>query len=199
MIIKVLEEICRRVGRAYSWLREKAVAGRVGKIGKSSRICYPFTISHKELIEIGDHTTILENARMQVCPERTEEKGHIKIGSNCFVGYRFCILAGADVTIGNDVTMASNVCIVSENHGIDPESDICYGKQPLQTAPVKIGDGCWLGESVMIMPGVQVGEKSVIGGGAVVTKSIPAYSIAVGNPARVVKKYDFETHKWIKI
>lgn len=198
MIIKVLEEISRRAGMTYSWLREKAVAKRVGKLGKGSRIFYPFTISHEELIEIGEHTTILENARMQVYPERTEEKGHIKIGNNCFLGYRFCILAGADVTIGNDVTVASNVCIVSENHGIDPESDICYGKQPLQTAPVKIGNGCWIGESVMIMPGVQVGEKSVIGGGAVVTKSIPAYSIAAGNPAKVIKKYDFECHKWIR-
>ena len=61
---------------------------------------------------------------------------------------------------------------------------------------VIIGEGCWIGQNVCILPGVCIGKKSVIGAGAVVTKSIPDYSIAVGNPARVIKKYNFKSHCW---
>ena len=164
MIAKVFCEFIRRIKLVYVHLQEKAMAGQLSKIGKSSRVCYPFIVSHTELIEIGSGTTILENARIQVYPERTEKKGHICIGNNTFIGYHLCILAGADVVIGNDVTMASNICIVSENHGIDPEAAVCYGKQSLQCAPVKIGNGCWIGEAVIILPGVEIGEKCIIGG-----------------------------------
>ena len=89
--------------------------------------------------------------------------------------------------------------ISSENHGMDPESEKSYMRQPLVSKPVSIGDGCWIGEKVCILPGVTIGKKCVIGAGSVVTKSIPDYSIAVGNPAKVVKQYNFETQHWEKV
>lgn len=95
--------------------------------------------------------------------------------------------------------IASHVMISSENHGTDPESDTPYMNQPLITKPVSIGDGCWIGEKVCILPGVNIGKKCIIGAGSVVTKSIPDYSIAAGNPARVIKKYSYETHNWEKV
>jgi lipopolysaccharide O-acetyltransferase len=64
--------------------------------------------------------------------------------------------------------------------------------------PVVIGDNVWIGESACILPGVTIGEGSIIGALSVVTKSIPAYSIAVGSPAKVVKIYNFKQEKWIK-
>jgi lipopolysaccharide O-acetyltransferase len=64
---------------------------------------------------------------------------------------------------------------------------------------VVIGDNVWIGESVCVLPGVSIGEGCIIGALSVVTKSIPAYSIAVGSPARVVKQFDFEQNKWKKI
>ena len=92
--------------------------------------------------------------------------------------------------------MASNVLISSENHGINPESDIPYMDQDLIVGDVVIKDGVWIGQNVCILPGVTIGEKAIVGAGSVVTKSIPDYCIAVGNPARVIKKYNFEKHKW---
>jgi len=108
-------------------------------------------------------------------------------------------LGGGKIDIGTNVLIASHVLITSENHSIDPECNIEYMNQPLLCSDVKIEDGCWIGEKVCILPGVTIGKKSVIGAGSVVTKNIPAYCIAVGNPARIIKKYDFDSHKWIKI
>ena len=73
------------------------------------------------------------------------------------------------------------------------EKHLCYAK------PVHIGDKVWVGESVCILPGVTIGECSIIGAGSVVTKSIPPYSIAVGTPAKVIKRYNFDTRSWIKV
>ena len=58
---------------------------------------------------------------------------------------------------------------------------------------------CWVGEKVIIMPGVTIGDRSIIGAGAIVTRDIPPYSIAVGNPAKVIKRYNFKTHSWEKV
>ena len=71
-------------------------------------------------------------------------------------------------------------------------------QQPLQTKPVSIGDGCWIGEKVCILPGVSIGKKCVIGAASVVVKSIPDYCIAAGNPAKVIKRYNFVSHQWEK-
>ena len=91
---------------------------------------------------------------------------------------------------------ASNILITNENHGINPENEVPYMNQDLSAKPIEIGDGCWIGEKVCILPGVNIGKKSIVGAGSVVTKSIPAYSIAVGNPAKIIKKYNFDHKKW---
>ncbi|HMG07758.1 MAG TPA: DapH/DapD/GlmU-related protein [Mucilaginibacter sp.] len=71
--------------------------------------------------------------------------------------------------------------------------------QKVTTAPIVIEDEAWIGANAVLTAGVTIGKHSVIAGGAVVTKSIPAYCVAVGNPARVIKKYDFEREEWMKV
>jgi lipopolysaccharide O-acetyltransferase len=71
--------------------------------------------------------------------------------------------------------------------------------QQLQTGPITIGEGCWIGQNVIVLPDVNIGDKCVIGANSVVTKDIPSYSIAVGMPAKVIKKYNFELHRWVKV
>ena len=115
------------------------------------------------------------------------------------MGYNLSILSYKNVNIGDDVLIASNVLITSENHGLNPESNLSYMQQELTGADVNIKNGCWIGEKVMILSGVTIGEKSIIGAGSVVTKDIPHYSIAAGNPAKVIKKYNFTNHKWERI
>ena len=69
-------------------------------------------------------------------------------------------------------------------------------EQKFSAQDVKIGNGCLIGEKVSILSGVTIGEKCIIGAGSIVTKSIPSYSIAVGNPARIIKQYNFYTKRW---
>lgn len=126
------------------------------------------------------------------------DKGVFSIGDNCYIGQRNTFLVGDDIIIGKEVLMASDICVTSENHSMDPINPNSYGKQSLKIKPVKINDGCWIGEKVIILPGVCIGTKSIIGAGSVVTKNIPDYCIAVGNPAKAIKKFDFEKNSWIE-
>lgn len=117
------------------------------------------------------------------------------IGNNCYFVNRNSFLVGGEISIGNNVLFASDIFVSSENHLIEPEIENSYEK--LERIPVSVGDGCWIGEKAIILPGVIIGKKCVIGAGSVVTKSIPDYSIAVGNPARVIKSFDLSIHKWL--
>ena len=170
-------------------------------IEKNSIIIKPLKlVSGLKYVQIGESTTILKYARIQCYDEKIKSSPSIKIGDRCYIGFNFTILSGpgSSINIGNETLIASNVIITNINHGINPESDLSYMDQPLNTKSVNIEDGCWIGENVCILPGVTIGEKSVIGASSVVTHDIPAYSIAVGNPAKVIKKYNFNTHQWEK-
>lgn len=170
---------------------------KFGYFGKNSTIMKPFLqLSGCSNIKIGDSTTILSNARLAVYGSGSE--ANITIGNNCYIGFGFSALASAEanISIGDNVLFASNVLVTNENHGIDPKSDIPYMDQKLSARDVVIGNGCWIGEKACILSGVTIGEKCIIGAGSIVTKSIPSYSIAVGNPARIIKQYNFQTKRW---
>lgn len=163
--------------------------------GKNCYIEKPICIDYSN-VSIEDNSHILKDSRIQ---NVSGPKTKICIGHNTGIGYRFTALAGADIVIGNNVAIASDVLLSSGNHGLDPEIETSYGDQKYIGKPVIIEDGVWLGEKVCVMSGVTIGKKSIVGAGGVVTKDIPPYSIAVGNPAKVVKTYNFDTHKWCKI
>lgn len=101
--------------------------------------------------------------------------------------------------------MASHIFISDNSHGSyagdeqDSSPNIPPTERHYSTAPVTIGDNCWIGEGSIIMPGVTIGEGCVIGAHSVVNKDIPPYTIAVGSPAHVVKKWNPEKKRWIKI
>lgn len=168
--------------------------------GKKSIIMKPYLqLSGIENVSIGKGTTILDGCRLSVYGNGEDDI--IIIGNRCYIGYGFSALAasGGKIIIGDDVLFASNVIITNENHGIDPEQEIPYMNQNLCCKSVKVGDGCWIGEKVSILAGSTIGEKCIIGANAVVSGNIPDYSIAVGIPAKVVKMYNFKTHKWERV
>ncbi len=123
-------------------------------------------------------------------------KGSLTIKTHSYIGARFHADCYAPVTIGENCLIADDVLILTANHGMNPEKEGSYVKQPFETDEVTVEDGCWLGSRVTLLPGAFVGKKSIVGTNSVVTKRIPPYSIAVGSPARVVKRWNFDTHKW---
>ncbi len=116
-----------------------------------------------------------------------ERGGHIHIGDNCSVN-SFCHISGnGGVEIGNNVRIATQCVIISANHNYsDPNTPIVF--QGETRAKIVIDDDCWLGAGVKVLAGVHIGEGCVIGAGAVVTHDIEPYSVAVGIPAKVIKK-----------
>jgi acetyltransferase-like isoleucine patch superfamily enzyme len=123
----------------------------------------------------------------------------ITIGSNVTATERLQIAACIEVSIGDDVMFASNIYINDAMHGFE-DANVPYKYQNLfRIAPIRINSGCWIGQNVVILPGVEIGKNSIIGANSVVTRSIPARSIAAGSPARVIKQWDPETDKWISV
>ncbi|KAI8201514.1 hypothetical protein K4K52_007121 [Colletotrichum sp. SAR 10_76] len=110
---------------------------------------------------------------------------NVIFGKNCFVNFNMTILDVSLVTIGDRVQFGPNVSIYTAGHDTSVLSRIKFVEYGL---PVTIEDDCWIGGGVTIMPGVTIGRGTTVGSGAVVTKSLPAYSVAVGSPARVIKK-----------
>lgn len=109
---------------------------------------------------------------------------HIRVGKRFFANFNFVVLDEALVTIGDDCFVGPNVSIYTACHSTDP---VERNSRKEWALPVTIGDNCWIGGSVTILAGVTVGEGSTIGAGSVVTHDIPAHSVAVGNPARVIR------------
>lgn len=110
---------------------------------------------------------------------------HIRVGKGFFANFNFVVLDEAYATIGDDCFIGPNVSIYTACHSTDPVERDTRNEW---AKPVTIGDNCWLGGSVTILPGVTIGNRCTIGAGSVVVTDIPDDSIAVGNPARVIKK-----------
>ena len=117
---------------------------------------------------------------------------HIEVGKNFFANYNCTIIDVARVRIGDNCQMAPNVAIYTAGHPVYPttrNSAFEYGKE------VTIGDNVWLGGNTVVCPGVNIGNNVVIGAGSVVTKDIPDWSIAAGNPCRAIRKITEEDRR----
>jgi acetyltransferase-like isoleucine patch superfamily enzyme len=132
-------------------------------------------------IFLGDNCVIKENCLLFA------KSGTIRIGTNTAVGKNTDILCEEEeIAIGSCVRIAADVFISTANHIFaKPEIPIMY--QGLSQKGVAIGDDVWIGRKAIVLPGVQIGKGAVIGAGAVVTRDVPPYSVAVGVPAKVIK------------
>ncbi len=110
---------------------------------------------------------------------------HVHLGKQVYANFHLTLVDDTHIYIGDYTMLGPNVTLATAGHPILPELRV----KGLQfNMPVHIGRNCWLGAGVVVMPGVTIGDNSVIGAGSIVTKDIPANVVAVGNPCRVLRK-----------
>jgi len=157
-------------------------------------ICNPLRIEGARNIEIGNQVFIQEMAWLAVS-EIVKKKPVLKIEDDVYIGDFSHIYAVDEIEIKKGALIANHVYIADNTHEYEDVS-MSIKAQPIRSlGPVIIGEGCWLGEKVSVL-GASVGAHSIVGANSVVTKDIPDFCIAVGSPAKVIKRYDFETEKW---
>lgn len=168
---------------------------------RNSRIIrFPVDIRGKKYMIFGKGLTTGVGNRLQVDVIKNN-KPQLSIGENVQINDYCHIACVNNITIGNDVLIASKVFITDHDHGkyIGDNQDSPLSvpsKREINFSHVVIKDRVWIGENVVILPGVTIGEGSIIGASSIVTKSVPENSLVVGNPARILKKYNFNTNQW---
>lgn len=186
----VIKSFLSYIYNPISMLRIRTI-GHYVMVGKGLRV-----MSSKG-VTIHSMTTIGRNCRLSCYKDSHGNLGEIVL-LPCMMGDNISIMSANNVTIRKGALLASNITIVSYNHGTNPEVGAPYGGQPLYGKPITIGEYSWIGQNVTICSGVEIGKKSIVGAGSVVTKSVPPYSMVAGNPAKIIKTYNFETHEWCK-
>ena len=208
-----LRAIGYRVGGR--WVRRGwALACRVGSIGPNDRsgkqfgrfgagsiICFPHnTIFNERYIQIGDGTMIGPQVTLSagmVPGQACLSDPVVRIGDRCLIGKGSGIVGHFGIDIGNDVWTGHHVYITDQNHGYeDVTRPISQQSQPERA--VTIGDGSWLGFGTVVLPGANIGKHVTIGANSVVTGDIPDYSVAVGSPAKVIRRY-IDGEGWVRV
>ncbi|MDQ1486409.1 MAG: hypothetical protein QOJ62_2102 [Actinomycetota bacterium] len=181
---------------AYRWwqrigdkTRSVGISRSFASWGRNSLIQFPLRLSGEERIAIGSGVFIGAGSWLQVIDPASASAPAIVVGDGTRVSGGCVLSAVASIEIGDNVLIARNVYIADHSHAyLDP--DLPIRLQGLTNiAPVTIGDGAWLGQNVVVNPGVRIGRNAVVGANSVVTTSIPDYSLAVGAPARVVRTW----------
>ena len=164
-------------------------------IGKRSLILKPMQLDSVKTVSLDDDVYIAEGAWIM-----GGNGSHItlRISKGTTIGHFSHIIATHSVVIEDNVLVADKVFISDCTHSYEDISKPVVSQQINTLNPVVIGEGSWLGENVCVC-GVKIGKHCVIGANSVVTSDIPDYCVAVGSPARVVKKYDFDKAEWVRI
>lgn len=181
--------------------RSIKISRRFKSCGRNFNTGKDIIIQNPQCITIGNNVGIGKEAGFYPCVHYAGIKYNpeIIIGDNVWIGIRNSFAAINKVQIGNNVLFAGFVHITDHSHGYEDIEKPINGQQLIHKGPVIIEDDCWLGFSCEVLSGVHIGKHSIIAARAVVTKDVPPYTIVAGNPARIVKQYNFDTKKWEKV
>lgn len=167
-----------------------------GGFGRRVRVVWPMRLVGLRYMHFADNVTIANGAYVAALPELGRAPVLI-VGRGARVGELSHIVCAHSVTIGEDVLIANRVFISDCSHQYAETTVPVLNQGLVLLGPVVIGDGSWIGENACIL-GATIGRHCVIGANAVVIANVPAYSMVVGSPARIVKRYCPNRQSWLK-
>jgi acetyltransferase-like isoleucine patch superfamily enzyme len=174
-------------------------ARRFAAFGEGSIVCFPYGAMFGErYVRIGRGVMIGPHVTLSAGLHPDHDLGTstaVSIGDGSVIGRGSGIVAHECIEIGAGVFTGHNVYVTDANHGYE-NLDLPIGHQFGLHRPVSIGDGSWIGHGAIVLPGATIGRHVAVGAGSVVTGTLPDYCVAVGNPARVIRRYDAEAG-WI--
>jgi acetyltransferase-like isoleucine patch superfamily enzyme len=161
----------------------------LGTLGRGSYFTEPYKIDSPHRVHIGNGVKFNERPHISVFEKAdgSGDGGTLRIGDGCLIGSDFVVHCTDEVEIGSHVGISARVAIGDVVSDLDPD---------VEDASIRIGDGAILGLGVIVLPGVTIGERAAVGGGAVVARDVPPRALVFGNPARVVGSWDEETGEW---
>jgi acetyltransferase-like isoleucine patch superfamily enzyme len=171
------------------------------RCGYNSAIYRPRRVVGPENIELGDRTIVLRHSWLAAISEYAGERyqPNLIIGNDVYIGQYACIVATQKMTIGDGSVLSEYVYITDNSHGLHPDAGLIMAQKLFSKGEVAIGPNCFVGYRACILPGVQLGERCIVGANSVVTKSFPAFSMVAGVPARLIKRYSNLTKQWVSV
>jgi acetyltransferase-like isoleucine patch superfamily enzyme len=166
-----------------------ASAGAFAAFGKRSVLQPPIRLKGEARISIGSDVFIGAGSWLQTL-EHGGHLGELRVGDGTSIAGTCVLSAASSVTLGRKVLLARNVYISDHIHRFDDREAAILDQGLTRVDPVEICDGAWLGQNVVVCPGVRVGRGAVVGANSVVTEDVPDRTLAVGAPARIVRAFE---------
>ncbi|MDR3569103.1 MAG: acyltransferase [Syntrophobacteraceae bacterium] len=180
--------VYRLAVRARSKLFSLMAGGAFSKFGKKSVIVLPIRLHGEGRIEINDRVFIGANCWLQTLPDDQNTSPAISIGSQTSIAGSCVISAVRQVRIGKSVLFARNVYVSDHKHKYSDPNLPIIAQGVDKVFPVVIKEGAWIGQNVIVCPGVTIGRGAVIGANSLVNKDIPDYCLAAGSPVAIIRK-----------
>ena len=164
----------------------------------------PIYVRGKKYFKYGEGFTTGYNCRIEMFNTGKGKNKKLVLGKNCKIGDYVHIAVGEEVVIGDNVLIGSKVLISDLNHGnysgegLHSAPNTPPDSRYINTSSISIGDNVWIGDNVCVLAGVSIGNGCIIGANSVINKNVPANSIVVGVPGKVVKKYNYEEKRWVR-
>lgn len=197
--------LCSHMGGAAGLLlRARLYPRLLGSCGKNVAFGRGVTLRHPHKIFIGDDVVIDDQCLLDAKGTDNTgirigngvfigrntilscKNGNITLGDHVNIGFNAEIFSGSNVTLGRNTLVAAYTYFIGGGHAFD-KAEVTVLEQERCSAGIEVGEGCWFGAGVKVMDGLHIGEQAIVGAGAVVTRDIPAFKIAAGVPAKVIK------------
>jgi acetyltransferase-like isoleucine patch superfamily enzyme len=200
----VVRGVYSKIKRIVAWRLKNIIKQRIllpflkKDIGRRTYIDKTVHITGWKYISIGDYSVVSEHTWINV-NQRFPNHRHIIIGSNCYIGRRNIFSSGNQIIIG-DYFMSGVECkLLGADHIFDDPCRPYISTGVTSDKSIKIGTNVWLGAGVIVIGNITIGSGSVIGAGTLINKDVPPFSLVIGNPGRIIKRYSFTEKKWLPI